>query len=250
MMALTATVTYEMRKDIIDRLDMNGCATISASPNRPNIFYSVHERQWKDLAPVIDDVRSNGIKANRVFIYCRSLNMCADLYAHFLYTLGGKSYCPLGAPELCENRLFAMFHSSTPNHNKDVVLKSMTEEAGIVRVVFATTALGMGVNFLGLYSTIHYGAPRLLDDYFQESGRAGRDGKQASSMIYWVPSDAPNKKDLKNPRNLEVVAVRQYLENVKDCRRCQLLRYFDPELITSLPRRDLTKCCDVCKLLA
>ena len=60
-----------------------------------------------------------------------------------------------------------MFHSSTPSHNKDVVLTSMTEEAGIVRVVFATTALGMGVNFVGLYSTIHYGAPRSLDDYFQ-----------------------------------------------------------------------------------
>ena len=139
-----------------------------------------------------------------------------------------------------------MFHSSTPNHNKEVVLKSMSKEAGIVRVVFATTALGMGVNFVGLYSTIHY---RAIDDYFQESGRAGRDGKQALSTIFWVPSDAPNMKNLKNPRNVEVVAVRQYLENVKDCQQCQLLQYFDPELITSHPCRDLTKCCDVCKLL-
>ena len=99
------------------------------------------------------------------------------MYAHFLYTLGRNSYYPHGAPELCENRLFAMFHSSTPKHNKDVVLKSMTE-LGIVRVVFATTALGMGVHFVGLHSTIHYGAPRSTDDYFQESGRAGRDGKK------------------------------------------------------------------------
>ena len=247
MMALTATVTYE---DIIDRLDMQGCAIISASPNRPNIFYSVHQRTSleNDLVPIIDDVRENGIKAGRVIIYCRSLNMCADLYAHFLYTLGGNSYYPHGAPALCENRLFAMFHSSTPKHNKDVVLKSMTEEAGIVRIVFATTALGMGVHFVGLDSTIHYGAPRSIDDYFQESGRAGRDGKQASSAIYWVPSDAPNKKDIKNPRNAEIVAVRRYLENITDCRRCQLLRYFDPELVKILPRRDPNKCCDVCKL--
>ena len=106
----------------------------------------------------------------------------------------------------------------------------MTEEAGIVRVVFATTALGRGVHFVGLHSTIHYGAPRSIDNYFQESGRAGRDGKEALSAIYWVPSDAPNK-DIRNPRNAEIVAVRQYLENISECRRCQLLCYFDPELV-------------------
>ena len=48
---------------------------------------------------------------------------------------------------------------------------------GTVRVVFVTTALGMGVNFVGLRATIHCGAPRSLDDYFQESGRAGRAGQ-------------------------------------------------------------------------
>ena len=170
MMALTATVTNEMRKDIIDRLDMQGCAILSASPNRPNISVRTYTTLEEDLASVIEDVRIHSIKANRVIIYCRSLNMCAELYAHFLYVLGEKSYYPQGAPELCENRLFAMFHSSTLKHNKDVVLRNMIEESGVVRIVFATTALGMGVNFVGLYSTIHYGAPRSIDDYFQESG--------------------------------------------------------------------------------
>ena len=248
-MALTATVTNEMRKDVIKRLDMQGCSVVSASPDRPNILYRVFNRTTleEDMAHIVQDVRINNIKASRIIIYCRSLNMCAELYAHFLYTLGEKSYYPRGALELCENRLFAMFHSSTPKHNKDVVLQSMTKESGIVRVVFATTALGMGVNFVGLYSTIHYGAPRSIDDYFQESGRAGRDGRQALSTIYWIPSDAPNKTDLKIPRNAELVAVRQYLENRSDCRRCQLLRYFDPELVKTLTRRDPTTCCDVCQ---
>ena len=102
--------------------------------------------------------------------------MCAELYAHFLYTLGDKSYYPSGAPELCENRLFAMFHSSMPKHNKEVVLQSMTKESGIIRVVFATTALGMGVNFVGLYSTIHYGAPWSI---FRRAGELeGMEGKR------------------------------------------------------------------------
>lgn len=173
-MALTATVTNVMRKDVIERLDMEGCSVVSASPDRPNILYRVCKRTTleEDMAHIVQDVRINNIKASRVItcIYCRSLNVCAELYAHFLYTLGDKSYYPHGAPELCENRLFAMFHSSTPKHNKDAVLRSMIKESGIVRVVFATTALGMGVNFVGLYSTIHYGAPRSIDDYFQESG--------------------------------------------------------------------------------
>ena len=71
------------------------------------------------------------------------------LYAHFLYTLGDKSYYPEGASELCEHRLLC----STQTH-QDVVLSSMTNAAGIVRVVFATTALGMDVNFVSLLSTM------------------------------------------------------------------------------------------------
>ena len=67
--------------------------------------------------------------------------MCSDLYAHFLYKLGENGYYPKGAPSISDNRLFAMFHSNTPEHNKHVVLQSMVKSDGVVRVVFATTAL-------------------------------------------------------------------------------------------------------------
>ena len=70
-----------------------------------------------------------------------------------------------------------MFHSSTSDANKQIILESLSKPDGTVRVVFATTGLGMGVNFVGLRATIHYGAPRSLDDYFQESGCAGRAGQ-------------------------------------------------------------------------
>ena len=76
-----------------------------------------------------------------------------------------------------------MFHAQTPQHNKDVILSSMQKEDGIVRVVFATVALGMGVNFVGLNRVIHYGAPSSIEDYFQECGRAGRSGDPAKSTI-------------------------------------------------------------------
>ena len=66
-----------------------------------------------------------------------------------------------------------MFHSSTPKHNKDVILKSLTQSCGVVRLVFATVALGIGVNIKDINLIIHYGVPHSIDDYLQESGRGG-----------------------------------------------------------------------------
>lgn len=81
---------------------------------------------------------------------------------------------------------------------------------------------------MNLNHIVHYGAPSSIDDYFQESGRSGRSGDHATSVIYWKPIDAPSRKDLSNPRHVETLAVRSYLENDKECRRsptCRLLWY-------------------------
>ena len=103
--------------------------------------------------------------------------MSCNLYALFVYELGDYSYYPLGAERIASNRLFGMFHSGTVHHNKEVIMKSMVKPDGTVRAVFATNALGMGVDFLGLITVLHYGAPCSLEDYFQECGRAGRSGE-------------------------------------------------------------------------
>jgi len=86
----------------------------------------------------------------RTIIYSRSLNLCADLYCLFLEHLGDSSYYPPGAAKLSDNRLFGMYHSGTPAHNKQVIMESMQKADGVVRVVFATVALGMGINLLEL----------------------------------------------------------------------------------------------------
>ena len=87
-----------------------------------------------------------------------------------------------------------MYHSNTPQYNKDVILRSMEKPDGVVRIVFATVALGMGVNPQGLNKIIHYGAPQSIDDYFQESGRGGRTGCQVESVVYWRAIDCPTQK--------------------------------------------------------
>ena len=79
----------------------------------------------------------------RVIVYCPTRT---ELYAHFHFELGECAYHPPGAPHLCENRIFGMFHSDTPQNNKDVILQSRQDPNGVVRVVFGTVALGMGVN--------------------------------------------------------------------------------------------------------
>lgn len=100
--------------------------------------------------------------------------MCADLYAHFCYALGDDgSYYPEYAEQICNNRLFGMYHAKTPAHNKDITLNSMLDKDGVVRVVFCTVALGMGVNFAGLNYILHYGTPTSIEDYYQECGRDG-----------------------------------------------------------------------------
>ena len=139
-----------------------------------------------------------------------------------------------------------MYHANTPAHNKEVILNSMQKEDGVVRVVFATVALGMGVNLVGVNRVVHYGAPASIDDYFQESGRAGRSGEAAKSTVYWKPSDAPLRRDTSDPRNVELAAVRHYLENNTNCRRQQLLNYFDSDLFSTIHCNDRFLCCDVC----
>ena len=109
---------------------------------------------------------------------------CADLYEHFLFSLGDSCYYPSGAPHVSDNRLIAMYHANTPSHNKDVIFHSMQKPDGVVRVVFATVALGMGINFAALNTTMHYGAPSTIEDYFQESGCVGRSGEQGISIVF------------------------------------------------------------------
>lgn len=248
MLAATATATKEVRCDTIAKLNMEGCEYVFVSPDRANIYYEVRRCTTleDDLASLLESVRVDRNKAERVIVYCCSLNMCADLYAHFHAELGVDSYYPPGAPHISDNRLFGMFHANTPEHNKAVILRSLQQKDGVVRVVFATVALGMGVNFSSLNTTIHYGAPRCIDDFFQESGRAGRSGEPSKSIVYWKPSEAPLRRDLNDPKNAEVAAVRKYLENCTVCRRYQLLCYFDKDLANSLPDREKFLCCDVC----
>ena len=244
--ACTATATQSVREEVVRSLEMADYTFVHVSPDRPNIYYAVFRSSSisSDVGWVLRTLKIDRHKAERIIVYCRTLDMCAHLYSHFLYELGTNAYYPSGAEELCCNRLIAMYHSCTPQSNKDVVLKSLLKPEGIVRVVFATIALGMGIDLKNVNTIIHYGAPRSLEDYFQESGRGGRSGEAAKSIIYWKPKDCPMLKKITNINDQETVAVRRYVENCSECRRYQLLKYFDPMLAKN--GTSSSSCCDVC----
>ena len=241
-MACTATATLSVKQEVIDVLEMAGCVEVCVSPNR---HYEVKLRA--DIASafftLVRTLRNEAINTPRVLIYCQTVDMCVELYAHFRDELRDASYYPRGSPELCEHRLYGMFHAGTPQHNKEVILKYLLTPNGVVRVLFATVALGMGIDLKDVNWVIHYGSPHSLEDYFQESGRGGRSGADAISTVYWKPADCPKIKDPTTIRDQEVIAVRCYLENLMVCRRRWLQGYFD---IRHNEPHPASHCCDVC----
>ena len=78
--------------------------------------------------------------------------------------MGKNQYYLPSAPELSENHFFGMFHASTPQHSKDVIMGSLQDCHGTVRVVFASVAMGIGIDLHGVDTIIHYGAPSSSED--------------------------------------------------------------------------------------
>ena len=97
----------------------------------------------------------------------------------------GKVSTTLLVPERSENRLFGMLHASTPQHSKYVIMGSLEDCHGTVRVVFASVAMGIGIDLHGVDTIIHYGAPSSIEDYFQASGRNGQSGR--FSLLHSLP---------------------------------------------------------------
>ena len=171
---------------------MSEVVTVKLSPNSFNIMYVERRRTdlETDFSESLSTLKEKQKDTLRVVVYCRTLMiiLCADLSSGFSYKMGKSQYYPPSAPELSENRLFCMFHASTPQHSKDVIMGSLQDCHGTVRVVFASVAMGMGIIYLhGVDTIIHYGAPSSIEDYFQASGRRGQSGDSAYSIVYWTP---------------------------------------------------------------
>ena len=234
-LALTATASIATRSAISHALGLMNAVEIVKSPDRANIHLSVIKVNpdfQNTFGRLLELVQKLGITCPRILIYCRTQNDCSSLYLYFHHALGRKAYCPEGNNKL-ENRLVEMYHSRTPEANKEIIQQSLRDSQGKCRVLFATNALGMGIDVKGLYTIIHYGPSTNLESYMQELGRCGRDGGQSSAVLYYHGHQMQHTDAM----------MKAYVYNSSSCRRDLLLSVFGA---SSVPPRVQHKCCDIC----
>lgn len=141
------------------------------------------------------------------------------------------------APNSADNRYFAKFHAQTDEDVKTEIVKDFKEESSRIRVLFVMVAFGMGMDVHSVHTVIHYGPPYDIEEYIQESGRAGRDGKPSISIIVSYPGAAK----LSHPD----ASIKEFM-SATSCRRVAAMSQFEGDSATSVSNITPHKCCDIC----
>ena len=246
-LAMTATASQSDINDIQESLGMKKCKYIVANPDRKNIFYKKVFRHGQDadaIKAILMPIAENLLKqknAYRLTIVYLPLRLCGYAYKLFEYVLGVQQYFPLGSAAIPANRLFAQFHAPQTVEMKDEILKQLCSRTSIIRVVFATIAIGMGVDIPDIRQVIHIGPPCSVKAYFQETGRAGRDGKLSSALLYY------NNRDIGRNRIGMQEDMREFCLSENICLRRLLLKSLDVDLDGHNSVKQLHLCCNVCE---
>ena len=224
IMALTATATERVRKDILQQLKLRDPRCYVASFNRPNLTYRVLPKQGP-YEQVLEIVRSRPDESG--IIYCAS-RKTADSVATKLSAAGIKA-----------KPYHAGLEAKARAQNQDLFRRDD------VRVIAATIAFGMGVNKPNVRFVIHYDLPKNIEGYYQETGRAGRDGLPADCILLFNAGDVvKQKRFIEEKSEEEQIIARQQLRvmvgyaETGQCRRAVLLKYFGEQF----PHRS----CDGC----
>lgn len=235
MLALTGTADSKTQDVIISQLAMNNPTLLFISPNRNNLRITVVKSK-KDqiffyLLWLVKVIKEKSVETPKTIIFCNgTLNDIATIFNFLLLELKDMAYTPASVRN-SENCIIGIYHSLTFEKYKERVMKSFKEN-GKKRVVIASTALCMGINFPDIRYVIHWGPPRNLLDYHQQSGRAGRDGKPANIIIFYYGQQTSfceqNVKDFVNETG---------------CYRIAAYKPFDNKVQSVVPAHD---CCNNC----
>ena len=245
---MTATANKSDKEDIKKSLGLKNCFEVVGNPHRRNIKYEKHFRAGPDidsltdiLTPIAQDLLKEQVDYPLTIIYI-PLKLCGFAYKIFESILGSRQYYPFGSMQIPENRLFAQFHSPQTKEMKNEILKQLCSPQSIIRVVFATVALGMGVDIRDIRKIVHITPPYSIQAYSQETGRAGRDGKPATAVLFYNNRDiAKNKPGMQE-------AVREFCQTKDECLRDFLLTSLDTDKKYFKPVSPKHLCCNVCEL--
>ena len=232
----TATATEQTKHRILSMLEIDHSETffIEKNPERKNIKYCVeYIENTSEIASIFSSIKELIVKKDkcpRRLIYTQTRGQCALIYNAFCSELGINNFLNSAANKRC--RLVDMFHGGTPEMVKKHIVAQLSVPDSCLRVVVCTVAFGMGINCTNVIESIHFGAPRSMEAYVQESGRIGRDGSLSISRILY------NAMLLRGGDHL----MRSYV-NETSCRRDMLMKNF-----ASYVKNASTNChcCDNC----
>nr|POE92437.1 atp-dependent dna helicase hus2/rqh1 [Quercus suber] len=236
LMALTATATENVQIDVKHNLGIDNCEMFARSFNRPNLYYEVRQKgKGKEGIQAIASIVQDNHPGQTGIIYCLSRKNCEE-FAKALqtgYNINAQHY-----------------HAGMESREKKAAQKMW--QAGKYQVIVATIAFGMGIDKADVRFVIHHTIPKSLEGYYQETGRAGRDGKRSGCYLFYGVGDAGKLRRMINDgdgnheqkaRQHQMLSkMVQYCDNRSDCRRVQVLAYFNERF----RRSDCNKTCDNC----
>ena len=202
ILALTATALKKRIEFLKGNLHIKDPFILVGNLDRPNIFICKSKRRPSSLGaesyilqPIAEELKLKLLDYPLTTVYL-PLKWCGYAFKLFLDVLREKSYFPENCVKSPENCLFAQFHAPQTDRMNDEILKQLTgsSKERTIRVVFATVAIGIAVNIPEVRHVIHLEVPRTLESYYQELGRAGRDGKHAKASLYYNGTDIASNK--------------------------------------------------------